>query len=207
MMVKTITRVVLGALLIVLMGMTLWFGFKTARAICRYTRQHWMAVALSVGLLVTVIVGVCLYSFRTLDTQQADNLLSVRLTSQVTHNWWSGTNYRLDFAVTPTTFITPDRPYRVTVNNGLVSWTRSVTWTNLQIGLLETKVFDIGITAEQYLGMTQNRGWTIQIQDVQPERNGAYLFLVVVYCALWLLGWLIRRDSLKKREATYAVSS
>ena len=205
-MMKTIVRIVLGAALVILLGMTLWLGFKTVRVLCRYARQHWMAVALGIGLFVTAIVGLCLYSFRTMDTKQPDNLLSVRMTPSVTQNWWSGTNYRLDFAVSPTIFITPDRPYVVTVNNGLVSWTRSVSWTKLQIALLETKVLSVGISPEQYLAMTQNRGWTIQIQDVQHERNGAYLFLILVYGALWLLGWLIRRDSLRKREATYAVS-
>ena len=203
---RTIVRIVLGAALVILLGLTAWLGFKTVRALCRYARQHWMTVALGLGLFVTAIAGFCLYSFRTLDTKQPDNLLSVRLTPQVTQNWWSGTGYRIDFAVSPTTFITPDRPYVVTVDNGLVSWTRSVSWTKLQIALLETKVFSVGISPEQYLAMTQNRGWTIQIKDVQHERNGAYLFLILVYGALWLLGWLIRRDSLRKREATYAVS-
>jgi hypothetical protein len=201
-MFSKITKIATGAIIIILIGLSLWLGYKAVRNACHFIREHLVPVALVFGLLIVTIVGMSLYSFRTYQTKQTGTLFSVNLNPNINSSWWS-TNYYISYAITPTRFVKPGTNYLVTVDNGIISFTKSVSWNKLELNLLESKGFNIGISEKEYTAIGKNKGWDLQVNSVTHERNSSYIFMIFVYIGIVFLGWFIKRDINKKRETEF----
>jgi hypothetical protein len=201
-MINKITKIATGAIIIILIGLSLWLGYKAVRNACHFIREHLILVGLACGLLIVTITGVSLYSFRTFQTKQTGTLFSVNLNHQINSSWWS-TNYYLDYVITPTRFVKPDTNYLVTVDNGIISFTKSVSWNKLELNLLEAKGFNIGISEKEYTAIGKNKGWDLQVKSVSHERNPSYIFMIFIYIGIVFLSWFIKRDINKKRDTEF----
>ncbi len=152
-----------------------------------------VGVIVLVGVILT-LVGWGLYLFRTTElVATTETLEIVTPYAYIDNGLFTRTPY-IKYQIRPTAYTKPDTTYELTVSNNLVKRTDKFSWTPLELGIKKGTTIKHKISQDELASVQNKSYFTKTIITIQPERNGAYLLLPVLYLALVILGYMVWRE-------------
>jgi len=146
--------------------------------------------------IVGMIFGIGLYQFKTKTVEVSRFTVTIdSMTYYTKRSWWNWTTYyHVEEQVTPAETTKPNTKYLLVIDFYSFKYENNVSWSQSEINLNTEKTVSNVISYDEYMTLTQQPQYILQLFEMKPQHNLIYIVPGILVLVLGTLIFLRSED-------------